>query len=181
MKKTSFLLAITFAGLYACSTQQDLPTGADVAENKTYNQEKGIIPVEHPIMMMAMDPQKTWQDLHAYYTTELSNEQALGYYENLKNMAFSTLVTSKKMLDSAPQEVIEYYIQEQIAIPSAPFMQEFIGCLEKMRGKWSDATIKQIALKRFEDNKAYFNKDSKLAEAWPKIEARQAPLIHALK
>jgi hypothetical protein len=138
----------------------------------------GGIPREHSIIVMTLENNShTWKDLDQYYrNTLLVKEQQTDYFKNAKNVAFSILVNVFKIHETAPVEVVEYYVEEQTAMPYTPFSKEYVLCLEKLRETWGSPKVIQYAQKQYQNTELYYEQNSLWRDKWNQEKSRYQPL-----
>lgn len=178
MKNSLLLLSLAWL-LPACHAKQesnirifDVPI-----ENRT-SDFKGKIPTDHPVMLMTMEKSKySWADLDRYYRDELPREKEKDYYANVKNTAFSVLVGVHGLAEKAPKEVIAFYVEEQSAMPYTHAVEEYVTCLDALRGYWPDDKIRQYAIGRYEKTQSYYQNSTVLQGEWEKKRMQYAPLL----
>ncbi|GAB4500430.1 MAG: hypothetical protein OHK0019_38740 [Saprospiraceae bacterium] len=142
--------------LISCNSQQD-SVQLEIPKNMQAKVGAGQVPSDNPVTMMVINQKNyTWEDVDAYYKGAMQQEKDQPYFKNLKNLAFTMLVNVFHLTEQAPNEVIAYYVEEQAAMPYTPFVAEFVKCLDKLDGYWSEEKIQKFAQDRYEKTKSYY-------------------------
>jgi hypothetical protein len=177
---TLFALSLAMFAQACANKQADAPQ-LEIAKSAGSDDEnfKGKILSDHPVMMMALHAEKySWEDLDAYYRAELPKEASSPTYQNLRNMAFTALVSTYDLPSKAPQSVVAFYVDEQSAIAYSPAVKEYLRCLDALVGYWPTEKIKQSALDRFEKTKRYYQENALWQKDWEAKKSKYEPLLH---
>ncbi len=176
MKHLILFISVFF--FTACSDRKSEPVAADISIQNRPGQEAGVIPSDAQIYNFARFKDRySWQDVDNYYRYEvLQNEKDKNYFNGLKNLTFSVLVTVYNLPEQAPQATLAYYVDEQTAMRYTPFAKEYAQCLEMLRGYWPDQKIRQAASGRYEKTRQYYLTTA-WAEKWETEKEKYAPLL----
>lgn len=163
--------------LIACNSQQD-SIKLEIPKNMQVKSGAGQIPSDNPVTMMVINSKNyTWEDVDAYYKGAMQQEKEQPYFKNLKNLAFTMLVNVFHLTEQAPNEVVAYYVEEQAAMPYTPFVAEFVKCLDKLDGYWSDEKIQKFAQDRYDKTKSYYLNNEIWKSKWENEKGKYDALL----
>lgn len=173
-----FLFCFSVLLFIACSNPKTEPVAADIPTPNQPRQDMGVIPSDAQIYTFArFKDGHTWQEVDNYYRyVVLTNEKDKDYFNGLKNLTFSVLVSIYNLPEHAPQETLAYYVEEQLAMRYTPFAKEYAQCLEKLKGYWPAEKITAAASARYEKTKQYYLMSS-WADKWEAEKEKYAPLL----
>ena len=119
----------------------------------------GIVPSGVGLNDLVLNPDDhNWKDLDAFYKNIVPEHIGKSYHGNLKKMVIVHLVNQFDLLEHAEIETIEYYVNEQRRLNLID-PNVFMKSISKMKGKWTNEQIREIAADEYERSMMFIKKE----------------------